>query len=379
MVQQAFQTNSLSEAIIGFGQFLRTHHYNVGTEEVRYSLQMSQHLLLSRTSFLYALKGIFCTDPDQCKTFERLFSLYWDTNPIDMRTEKNQTKVVGNVQKSTNATLVMLGMKKGEEGETLDAKTVSGASDQAQLSHTDFSKVAEVDKEKLEKIAEEFFRELALRIKRRRQKQAPKGTIHIRKTIRRSLPYGGMCLDVAKKQKKPKKNRLIMFLDVSGSMDTYSFYLLKLMIILKQHFRQMECFLFSTSLLRITEVIDKLDLRQTIAELNQRATLWSNGTQIGECLQTFVEKYGSRTLNGSPIVLILSDGLDTSEPHLLSTQLKEIKDKARKVIWLNPLKGSTNYAPEARGMKEALPWIDGFTSAHNLNSLSELESILSSV
>jgi uncharacterized protein with von Willebrand factor type A (vWA) domain len=123
--------------------------------------------------------------------------------------------------------------------------------------------------------------------------------------------------------------------------------------------------------------LDKQNLGTVLKNISEHADNWSSGTRIGECLQHFSDSYGKRMLNGSPVVLILSDGLDTGDADLLGTELQKIHRRAKKVIWLNPLKGSKGYAPLAKGMKAALPSVDDFRSAHNLESLLELENILS--
>ena len=84
-------------------------------------------------------------------------------------------------------------------------------------------------------------------------------------------------------------------------------------------------------------------------------------------------------LNGSPVFIVLSDGLDTGAPDILGRELQKIRRRSKRIIWLNPLKGMKDYQPVQRGIKEALPSLDDFMSAHNLNSLLELENILSYV
>ena len=113
--------------------------------------------------------------------------------------------------------------------------------------------------------------------------------------------------------------------------------------------------------------------------LSQQARNWSSGTKIGDCLTEFNDKYGKRLLNGSPVFIVLSDGLDTGLPDILGKELQKIRRRSKRIIWLNPLKGMKDYQPVQRGIKEALPSLDDFMSAHNLNSLLELENILSYV
>lgn len=376
MKLQAFQTKSIVESIVAFVQFARSHGYNVGIQETEDALRCVQEgLINNRDSCKYALKAIFCTSPEEQKMFEHLFLMFWDTNPIDLKETKSKTSVQGVLNKKANASLVMLGRGKtaapDEEG-----KQMSGANETERLKRTDLSKLNGTDAQLLEDIAKKLFKQMALRLRRRRKKSITKGPINLRRTIRRSIGYGGEPIELFRRAQKPKKQRLIVFLDVSGSMDKYSHFLLRFICALRENFRQLEAFIFSTSLIRISKALHQNRLDLVLDKISEQADNWSSGTRIGECLHTFNEKYGKLLLNGSPTILILSDGLDTGDPLLLGNEMIKLQRRARRIIWLNPLKGMKGYAPEARGMKAALPLIDDFRYAHNLESLLELENIL---
>ncbi len=167
-----------------------------------------------------------------------------------------------------------------------------------------------------------------------------------------------------------------MLLDVSGSMDKYSFYLLRFIYALKRHFRSMEAFVFSTKLVSITKAMKWMQIDAVLHDIASHADHWSGGTRIGECMQTFNDRYAKYILHGSPIVIILSDGLETGNPVHLAKEMEKIKNRSKSVIWLNPLKGMQGYEPIAAGMQAALPSIHRFESAHNLESLLELEDLL---
>ena len=377
MKKQAFETKSITEGIVAFSQFARSHGLNVGIQETQDALQsVTEPLLTNGALFKSALKTIFCASPEDRRLFDRLFVLFWDTNPTDLVVRKNKTTVQGAIENKANPSLVMLGRGKTDE-DAEEGKNVSGANEIERLKTTDFSKIGEIDADPLESIARKLFREMAIRLRRRRKETRRNGPINLRRTIRRSLSYGGEPIDLFRKAQRPKKQRLIVLLDVSGSMDKYSFYLLRFVCALREHFRQLEAFVFSTSLIRISKLLQPNQLELVLATISQQADNWSGGTKIGECLTTFFDRYGKQTLNGSPIVLILSDGLDTGDPNLVSEALVKIQKRAKKVIWLNPLKGMKGYEPLAGGMQAALPWVDVFQSAHNLESLLELENILS--
>jgi uncharacterized protein len=376
MKQQAFQTSSLTESITAFAQFLRGHGFNTGIQETQDALQSAEaNLFTNRLQFKYALKTIFCNSPEERLVFEKLFLLFWDTNPIDMRENKNKTKIEGSVNKKANPSLVMLGFGKTEE-HAEDAKQVSGANETERLKRTDLAKLTEMEADKLEEIARRFCKQMAIRLRRRMKDNRGQGQINLRRTIRHSIAYGGEPLDLLRKSKTPKKQRLIVLLDVSGSMDKYSFFLLRFICALRENFRQLEAFVFSTSLKRISKSLQFNRLDFVLNAVSDMADNWSGGTRIGECLHNFNEQYGKRMLNGSPVVLILSDGLDTGDTDMLSKELQYIQRRAKKIIWLNPLKGMKGYEPTAKGMSAAMPSIHDFRAAHNLDSLLELENIL---
>jgi uncharacterized protein with von Willebrand factor type A (vWA) domain len=379
MKLQAFATKNITESIVGFAQFLRGHGLNAGIEETKTALAAAEAgLLLDRIQFKYALKTIFCTSPEEGGLFEGLFPLYWDTNPIDLdpKDRKNKTGLAGIVKRGASA--MMMGNGKTEEC-TREAKTVTGANETERLQQTDFSHVGEMDAENLQRIAEKLFREMAARLRRRRKNAGRHGDIDLRRTIRHSIPFGGEPMELYRKARKEKRQRLIILMDVSGSMDKYSFYLLRFVCALQGMFRQLEVFVFSTSLLRISRALRQNYLDRALQAIGEQADNWSGGTRIGECLREFSEKFGQRMLNGSPTIVVLSDGLDTGDPEVLAATMRRLRRRSGRIIWLNPLKGMRNYAPLAGGMQAALPSIDDFRSAHNLASLLELEKILANV
>lgn len=376
MKQQAFQTRNIAESVVGFVQFARSHGLNVGIQETQDALRCAKEGLISnRESFKYALKAIFCNSPEERKVYEKLFLLYWDTNPVDLQETKNKSSVKGSFRKKDNASLVMLGRGKTEASEE-EGKNVSGANETERLKRTDFSKLNETDSALLEDIARKMFKQMTIRLRRRMKESRNKGQINLRRTIRRSIGYGGEPIELFRRAQRPKKQRLIVLLDVSSSMDRYSYFLLRFICALRENFRQMEAFVFSTSLIRISKALQQNRVDSVLTAISGQADNWSSGTRIGECLHEFNDKYGKLLLNGSPVILILSDGLDTGDPELLDQEMIKLQRRAKRIIWLNPLKGMKGYAPEARGMKAALPSIDDFCFAHNLESLLELENIL---
>ncbi len=373
--------STFEEAMIGFTAYCREHDLRVGLSHSQEALIAAQQgFSTDKQTLKYTLKSLFCTCEEEHTTFEKCFETYWGKRKHDYA-HKIEKQAQSNITKKASASLVMMGFnpnKKENEQEEEEAKNVTGASKIESLKKTDFSKIAAIDNEILERLAEQLLKQLNHRLKRKLE-ATKKGKIDIRKTIRNNLSYGDALINLARKSRKLEKYRLILLLDVSGSMDKYSFFLLKFIWSLKTNLKNIEAFVFSTHLIRITDYLHQHELDETLWQLSHNANNWSSGTRIGACFKQFNDDYAKRILNGKSITIVLSDGLDNGEPEELSQELHKIKMRTSKLVWLNPLKGMKGYEPLAKGMKAAMPELDRFESAHNLESLLELENILSHV
>ncbi|MEZ4887018.1 MAG: VWA domain-containing protein [Chitinophagales bacterium] len=380
MTQNPHHTDysNISEAILAFGQLARFNDLNVGVQESIDALETAKlGMIEDKMTFQYALKSIFCASKEDIEVFEKIYDWFWGYKKGAMKS-KTTFKNRSNLQKKSVASVVMMGKGESkEEGE--ESKNVSGANRIARLRKTDFSKIEEIDSEFLEELAIKLWQQMSLRLKRKMKFSSNKGRLDLRRTIRSSISHGGEPFELKRKKRTPRKQRLIVLLDVSGSMDKYSFFLLRFICALRTHFESIEAFIFSTHLIRITDYLHAKNLALTLAVLSAKADNWSSGTKIGECFKDFNELYAKRILNGQSTTIVLSDGLDTGEPEVLEAELKKIKLRTRRLIWLNPLKGMKGYEPIQKGMRAALPNVDVFRSAHNLDSILELEELLLSV
>lgn len=372
------QYSGTSEAILAFGQLARMNGLNVGVQESLEALAASETgLLASPDTFYYGLKSIYCCSEEDTDVFDKIYDWFWNHQKGAIRS-KTTYKNRSNIQKKSSASLVMMGKGKSEEGSE-ESKNVSGANQVARLRKTDFSKIEDIDSAYLEELALRLWKQMSLRLKRKTKAMPTKGRIDLRQTIRSSISHGGDPIELKMKGRKPRKQKLVILLDVSGSMDKYSFFLLRFICALRIHFEKIHAFIFSTTLIDITEYLQSKNLAYTLTLLSAKANNWSSGTKIGECLQEFYSDHAKRILNGQSTVIVLSDGLDTGNTEDLTAALQKIKLRTRQLIWLNPLKGMKGYQPIQKGMEAALPNVDVFRSAHNLNSLLELENFLFNV
>ncbi|MDH5399211.1 MAG: VWA domain-containing protein [Cyclobacteriaceae bacterium] len=367
-----------ARSVIDFVNALREEGLIIGPGEVKEILQgLATGLVGRRSDFKCCLKSLCCGSRKDLPVFERLFEMFWQIQSNGVGS-KTKVKVKDEQQKSS---LIFLGHKKGQWGESEeeDSRSVSGASKVERLRKTDFSHVERVDAALLEEIAAQLFKQMEHRLKRRLKYSARGSVLNMGRTLRKSISKGGWPTEMVFQRKRPARRKLIVLLDISGSMDKYSHYLLRFVITLRKLFKNIEAFTFSTQLDRITPFLNEKGQKEIYNRMSQNLNSWSGGTRIGECLEVFNEKYSREVLTGSSVVLVFSDGLETGEVVHLEKALMHIKRRSRHLIWLNPLKGMKGYQPVQRGMATALPHLDYFMSAHNLDSLLKLENILINV
>jgi uncharacterized protein with von Willebrand factor type A (vWA) domain len=225
----------------------------------------------------------------------------------------------------------------------------------------------------LERISLRLLKRMSLRLSRRLKTMQPRGPVDLRRTIHRSISRGGDPVYLNRKGRRRQRARLVLLLDISGSMNAYSLFLVRFAYSLQKHFRRVHTFLFSTQLMEITSLLRTRDLPEALVALSHEPAGWSGGTKIGESIGDFNRRYGRKLLSRDTLVMILSDGWDTGEPEIVARELNAMRRQSREIIWLNPLLGMEGYEPLTRGMAAALPYIDLFAAAHNLESLLQLE------
>ena len=200
----------------------------------------------------------------------------------------------------------------------------------------------------------------------------PRGRLDLRRSYRRALATGGEVMRFARRVRAIEEPRLVFLCDTSGSMDAHTRFLLMFVLALRRAARRAELFAFNTELVDLGRDVVPGKIRLTLDRLAAHVPDWSGGTRLGESLMTFATRHLPRLGGSRTIVVVLSDGLDRGDPAELGQAVRRIRARVRRLVWLNPLLGDPGYQPTARGMAAALPFIDCFAPAHNLESLERL-------
>jgi hypothetical protein len=224
----------------------------------------------------------------------------------------------------------------------------------------------------MERVLERLAARLAARRSRRLAPSRGRGAPDLRRSLRGALASGGELVRLARRLRAVEEPRLVFLCDTSGSMDAHTRFLLALVLALRRAAPATEVFAFNTSLVRITPFLSRGGFAAALERIAAAVPDWSGGTRIGDSLSQFVEDHLAARVDRRTVVVILSDGLDRGDPATLATAMRAIRERARRVVWLNPLLADPRYAPTARGMEAALPFVDAFLPAHDLASLERL-------
>ena len=370
-----------------FGEMLRRVGLDIGSGNMLDLVRATEHVSIGkRGEFYQAARSILVHRKQDLPIFDEAFKVFW-RKPTD----SSSTMDLRSMGEQRRFRKPQVGA--GRDEDPGDAGTIQGEPDDDSVQNVDLSRTYSAVEVLRQKDFSEFTsREMAEARRmmtglswdlgqRRTRRLTPggQGQLDLRRTMRKSLRYGGEFLELSSRSPKYKNRSLVLICDVSGSMERYTRMLLQFIHTIAGGFDQLEAFLFATRLTRITRSLKYHSIDQSIDEVSKAVPDWAGGTRIGEAIKSFNYQWLRRVLRGQAVVLIISDGWDRGDPELLARETSRLQRSCHRLIWLNPLLGSPDYQPLTQGMKAALPYVDDFLPVHNLNSLESLARHLSAL
>jgi uncharacterized protein with von Willebrand factor type A (vWA) domain len=383
----------LRRGLVGFVRTLRDNGFHVGLAESRDALRvLASPVALRPLSLQAALRSLFCATRSDWQRFDGIFEAYWlrrflrsvkrtSAAPSRSRASLERLFKDGATPEPTGAP-DHVERRAGPDGEEFaDGRgRREGASRAEMLESTDLRHIVDPDDvAAAHELAERLARRMRAKLVRRRQARRRGQRLDLRRTIHRSVSHGGTPVDLVWRRRKPKPLRLVILLDASGSMSLYTAFFVRFLHGVVDAFREAEAFIFHTRLAHVSQSLRDRDVARAVDRLALMAEGIGGGTRIGESLATFNRWHAARVIHSRTAVMIVSDGYDTGEPERLAAEMRRLSRRCRRIIWLNPLIGWKGYAPEARAMQAALPYIDLFAPAHSLDSLAALEPYLARI
>ncbi len=357
-----------------FAGAMREHGIRVGLgDEIDAAAALMLVDLLDRDEVQRGLRIALKVPRDAWTTFDRLFDEYWG-GPVARTRPPPQQGLPrdhrGPMQWRWDGQRVRLspaddsGLRSGDD--------MPGYTPEALLRRKPFEQFSAADVAAMERLLARLAIKLAARRSRRLIPTRGRGLVDLRRSFRHALGSEGELLDLARRTRALEEPRLVVLYDTSGSMDPYARFLLAFAFALRRALKRTEIFAFNTALVRITRLIAPAKAAQTFERLAAGVPDWSGGTRIGSCLTEFVSRYQNELVDRNTTVVLISDGLDLGDAAQLARAMRELRARAGTIVWLNPLLGDPRYQPTAAGMQAALPFVDYFGPAHNLESLEKL-------
>jgi uncharacterized protein with von Willebrand factor type A (vWA) domain len=380
----------VSAKLASFLKNLRDAGFAVGLHEGRDAAALMAAGYAVRPGLLRsAFKHLFSARKSDWEKFDGLFDAFWLGKRV-----RSRSVTMGSTRAANSPSLKSLQQQKSERGgnetatdqipSTDDAPEqhsgegrMEGASRAENLAEIDFRKLADPAQiEEAHNAAARLAKAMRTRLTRRDLARRRGYRLDLRRTIHGNISHGGVPIDLVRRQRKHKPLRLVMLLDASGSMSMYTGVFLRFIHGVLDEFREAEAFLFHTRLAYVSDAMKEKNAGRALDRLSLLAQGTGGGTKIGESLQTFNRWHAARVLHSRSCVMIVSDGYETGDAALLGREMAALAKRCRRIVWLNPMMAWQGYAPEAAGIKAALPHVDLYAPANTLKSLTELEPYL---
>ena len=379
--QEASLRPDLLPRLGAFARLLHDAGLEAGPRRLTDATRALVHIDMKReVDFRSALRTVFVSRKEDIPTFEAAFDIFWA--PPDPRVTAGvipgRSRPLPMSPERAKAWSSVLGLNTSQMNREQNPREVpvssSGYSAEELLRHKDFDDMTWSETEQVRRLLEQAAWRVAER-RTRRMRPARAGRIDLRRSARHAIRSSGELMRLFRRRPSMRRRPLVLICDVSGSMERYS-RLLMIFAYAVARREDLEAFVFSTRLTRITRLLRQRDVDKVLDSVTKGVHDFSGGTRIGSALADFNRKWARRVLGHGAVVIIISDGWDRGDPAQLAAELGHLRRSAHRLIWLNPLIGSEGYEPLTRGMAAALPYCDDFLAAHNVQALDDLGRLL---
>ena len=380
----AYRGGKLTHNLILFGRVCRALGMNVTPNRMMEVARALAHIQLGhKRDFYFTLRSYLVAHPKEFAYFDEAFELFW-RRPSEGFTTLNLQSLGEERRKKKTQFLPPLDSAPSENGsdsQELDPAMIALVptySRQERLRHKDF---AEMSAEELE-MAKRAIAKMpdTLGMRRTRRFQHGKGRqINMRRLMKDIIRKRGDVTQLPTHRRKEKPRPVVLLCDISGSMERYTRVLLHFMHTLAGSLFQVESFVYSTDITRITRQIRQKNVDDALEDIGQAVLQWGGGTMTGECLHRFNWVWSRRVLGRGAVVLLITDGWDRGDIPLLHREMERLRHACKRLIWLNPLLDVPEYEPLTRGAQALLPYAHDFLPITNLANLEAIVKALNNL
>lgn len=353
--------------LVGFASVLRHAGTPADRHRTRTFLTALSHLDPASVRQVYwAGRLTLCAEPDDLPRYDAAFAAWFGGRPPPVVSRRRS----GPRQPRMAA---MTPQQAGENGAVANGRPLHvAASDTEVLRHRDLGELNPAERAHLRELFGTLRTDPPMRTAIRRR-PARRGDLDSRRTLRAMLAAGGEPARLRYRSRSRRPRRLVLLIDISGSMSPYADALLRFAhVVVRASPASTEVFALGTRLTRLTRAMRQRDPERALLAASRAVPDFSGGTRLGETLRAFLDLWGQRGVARRASVVLFSDGWERGDPTLLATELGRLRRLAHAVFWVNPHAGRDGYAPVQSGIRAALPHIDQLLAGHSLATLQRL-------
>jgi uncharacterized protein with von Willebrand factor type A (vWA) domain len=354
--------------LVGFARALREAGLPVNQHRSAAFLTATGQLDLADPNALYwGGRATLCADYDDIPVYDRVFSQWFRTSPRAQPAQATREEP----RTARIAPLTQVGAQQAERSEESPELRVA-AHDQEVLRHRDLAELSEAERAHLRELLMTLKVEPPLR-RSARLRAARRGTPDPARTLRRMLESGGEVAIPRRHARATQPRRLVLLIDVSGSMSPYSESLLRFAhVVTRAAPASTETFTLGTRLTRVSRQLRARDPELALTAAGRAVPDWAGGTRIGETMKAFSDRWGQRGMARRSVLVLFSDGWERGDASLLGEQMQRLSRLTHRLLWVNPHAGRDGYAPVQSGIAAALPHVDKLLAGHSLATLQRL-------
>ena len=198
-----------------------------------------------------------------------------------------------------------------------------------------------------------------------------RGRLDMRGALREAVRRDGEVIRLPVLERRRTPRRVLLLIDVSGSMKERTDAQLRFAHALAQATDRLEVFTLGTRLTRITRAMRRRSRDQALATASTLVADWDGGTRLGDALQAFLIVPRFAGFARGALCIMLSDGLERGDPSAMREAVEHMSRLAWAILWLTPLAGDAGYGAETAALKSVLPFIDRLGDASSPERLCE--------
>ena len=356
------------ELFAAFARALRHAGIQVSGDRTQSFLRAVAHTGAGdRLSVYWSGRGTLCSSPDDIEVYDALFGAWFDARESLPRPRRPAVRTI------QQAALEPLDGAEDRGDEQL-LRTVS--SDEEVLRHRDVASMSAAERRHLAALFAAL-RPTAPTRRSMRRRAYHRGEVDSRRTLRDQLRRAGEPAPLRRRARRPRARRVVLLVDVSGSMQPYADVVLRLGHVMTRCMPYVEVFTVGTRLTRVTSALRSRDVEAALLAAGAAVPDWSGGTRLGEVLRAFVDRWGQRGTARGAVVVIASDGWERGDPRMLGEQVARLQRLSHAVVWMNPHRGKAGYEPVQGGIAVAVPHLDALVAGHSLAAFDQLLKVVS--